>query len=596
MTLDMLIVLGVIALAVALFASEKLPVDLTAILVMCILLVTGIVTPAEGLSGFSNTATVTVAAMFILSAALTKTGAVNFLGDLTSRIFRFNFWVGLVGTMMTVGVVSAFINNTPVVAVFIPILLGLSAANKISPSRLLMPISFASMFGGVCTLIGTSTNILVSSIAVQHGLPAFGMFEFSSLGLVFFAAGMVYMAVVGVRMIPKRMIPADLTEKFQMNEYLTDLVLLPEAKSVGRKVSESPLVRELEIDIIEVIRGGRRLLTPLDDIVLEENDLLRVRCDIRQLQKLKERLGIRMITDCQLHDGDFQCEDLALTEVVIAPNSSLVGKTVKSARFRNVFRATALALRHRGQLMNTGFAETRLRAGDAILVEARRENVEAIRNDRNFVVVSEIETPQYRKDKILPALAIIAAVILTASLGVLPIMIGAIIGAILLVGAGCLSLEEAYEAIEWKVIFLLGGIISLGVALEKTGAAMFLSNRMIDLLAGLGPVAVVCALYFLTSILTEAMSNNATAVLLAPIAIAAAGTMGVSPKPFLMAVTFAASASFMTPVGYQTNTMIYGVGQYRFADFLKVGTPLNLIFWILATIFIPVFFPFQEGP
>ncbi len=592
MTLDMLIVLGVIALAVALFATERLPVDLTAILVMCILLLTGIVSPEEGLSGFSNSATVTVAAMFILSAALTKTGAVNFLGAWTSRIFKFNFWVGLIGTMLAVGTVSAFINNTPVVAVFIPILLRLSATNKISPSRLLMPISFASMFGGVCTLIGTSTNILVNSIAVQHGLPAFGMFEFSSLGLVFFAAGMIYMAVIGVRMIPARAAEGDLTEKYRMIDYLTDIVLLPEAKSVGKKVGESPLVRDVEIDVIEVIRDGRRLHAHLPEIVLQENDLLRVRCDIRQLQKLKERLGIRMITDCQLHDDNFQCEDLTLREVVIAPNSSLVGKTVKSARFRNVFRATALALRHRGQLMNTGFSETRLRAGDAILVEARRENVEAIRNDRNFVVVSEIETPQYRKEKILPALAIIAAVIITASLGILPIMVGAIIGALLVVAVQCLSLEEAYEAIEWKVIFLLGGIISLGVALEKTGAALFLSNRMIDLLSGLGPVAIVSALYLLSMLLTSAMSNNATAVLLAPIAITAAGAMGVSPKPLLMAVTFAASASFMTPVGYQTNTMIYGVGQYRFADFLKVGTPLSLIFWILATIFIPVFFPF----
>jgi len=494
--------------------------------------------------------------------------------------------------MILVGTVSAFVNNTPVVAVFIPIMLGVAATNKLSPSRLLMPISFASMFGGVCTLIGTSTNILVSSIAVQHGLPALGMFEFTKLGLVFFAAGTLYMALVGVRLIPVRESEETLTDKYRMQNYLTDIVLQDKAKSVGLRVADSPLVKELDIDILEVIRGGHRMLVPVSDIVLKANDLLRVRCDIRQLQKLKERMGISMKSDCELHDDDFRCEELLLVEVVVAPNARLIGKTIKSAAFRNIFRATALALRHSGQLFNTGFADTTLKAGDAILVEARRENYEALKSNNNFVIVSDIETPQYRKSKIIPALLIIAGVIAAAALGVLPITVGAIIGAIALVVAGCITLEEAYDAIDWKVIFLLGGIISLGVALEKTGAAMYLSGKMISFLGGWGPVAIVAALYLITSLLTEMMSNNATAVLLAPIAIAAAKAMDVSPTPFLMAIAFAASASFMTPVGYQTNTMIYGVGRYKFSDFMKVGTPLNFLFWILASLFIPVFFPF----
>ncbi len=592
MTLEMLIVLGMIILAVILFASEKIPVDLTAILVMSILLLTGILTAQEGVSGFSNSATVTVGAMFILSGALKKTGAVNYLGALSSRVFKYNFWVGLIGVMIVVGGVSAFINNTPVVAVFIPIMLGLSMENKISPSRLLMPVSFASMFGGVCTLIGTSTNILVSSISVQHGLPALTMFEFTSLGLVFFATGIIYMILFGVRLIPKRNSVGDLTQKYQMNDYLTDIILLENAKSVGLKVKESPLVKELDIDILEVIRDGHRVQTPLSETILQENDLLRVRCDVKQLQKLMNRMGIKMLSECELHDEDFRCEDLVLTEVIIAPNSTLVGKTIKSARFQNVFQGTALALRHRGELLHTGFSETHLSAGDAILVEARKENHEYLKNDQNFVIVSEIERPQYRKEKIIPTLLIIAGVIITATLSILPIMVGAIIACLLLVATGCIDLEDAYNSIEWNVIFLLGGIISLGIALEKTGTAMFISNIMIELLGDLGPVAIVSALYLLTMLLTGIMSNNATAVLLAPIAITAAVSMGVSPKPFLMAVTFAASSSFMTPVGYQTNTMIYGVGQYRFADFLKVGTPLSLIFWVIATLLIPVFFPF----
>jgi di/tricarboxylate transporter len=592
MTVDMLIVLAVIVVAVILFATEKIRVDLTAVIVMGILLLSGIITPEEGVSGFSNTATVTVAAMFIVSAALQQTGAVNYLGALSSRIFKKNYWFGLVGTMLVVGVSSAFINNTPVVAVFIPILLTVSMENSISASRLLMPISFASMFGGLCTLIGTSTNILVSAIAVEHGLEPFGMFEFTLAGAVLFLAGMVYMIAFGVKMIPERSFDADLTQRYSMNDYLIDIILLPTAASVGTRVPDSPLVKELDIDVLEVLRDGHRLLRPLPEIILESGDVLRVRCVVSTITRLKDRVGILLKAEHNLEERDFDEENLRLVEAIIAPNSMLEGKTLKSARFRNTFNANALALRHRGALLRTGFSDTRLKAGDALLIQVREENYDNLRNDGNFVIVSDVNIPKYRTAKILPALSIVAGIILTATFEIFPIMVSAIAGVVLLIATKCIRLEEAYEAVDWKVIFLLGGIISLGVALEKTGAALLLSDTMISLLGDFGPVAIVAALFLITALLTGIMSNNATAVLLAPIAIAAATTMGVNPRPFLIAVTFAASSSFITPVGYQTNTMIYGVGQYRFSDFLKVGTPLNLLFWIIASFLIPVLFPF----
>lgn len=592
MTPDIIIVLIVIIGAAVLFATEKLPVDLTAILVMSVLLISGIITPEEGISGFSNTATVTVAAMFVISAALNKTGAVLFVGQIVSRLFKLNFWVGLIFTMLAVGVLSAFINNTPVIAVFIPIILSLAATNKLSPSKILMPVSFASMFGGVCTLIGTSTNILVSSIAVQYHQQPFSMFEFTSMGLLFFGAGMLYMIFIGVRMIKTDDTPSDLTLKYSMTNYLTDVVLLPEAKSVGKKLAESPLVKELEIDILDVVRSGKRLLRPTSEIVFESGDLLRVRCDVKKIQELKDRVGVKLKSNLKLHTEDFQAEDLMLVEAIIAPNSRLIGKTIKSSRFRNIYRANALALRHSGQLFHTEFVNIKLKPGDALLVEVRKENLEDLKQDPDFVLVSGVDLPKYRKRKIIPALLIVAGIIATASLNLLPIMIAAIIGSLLLVFTKCISLEESYKAIEWNIVFLLGGILSLGIALEKTGAALLIANSMIDLIGFLGPVAILAAFYFITTIFTSIMSNNASAVLLAPIAITVAESTGIDARPLLMAVTFAASASFMTPVGYQTNTMIFGVGQYKFSDFLKVGAPLNLIFWILATIFIPVFFPF----
>jgi di/tricarboxylate transporter len=592
MTVDIAIVLAIVVGAAILFATEKLPVDMTAILVMAVLLLSGIITPEEGISGFSNTATVTVAAMFIISAALNKTGAVLFVGELASKMFKYNFWLGVIVMMMAVGVLSAFINNTPVVAVFIPVVLRIAASNNISSSKILMPLSFASMFGGVCTLIGTSTNILVSSIAVQYGQPAFSMFEFTSLGLLFFGAGLIYMVFVGIRMIKAKDVPSDLTQKYSMSDYLTDIVLLPEAKSVGTKLVESPLIKEVEIDILDVVRNGRRLLRPTSEIVFEANDVLRVRGDVKKIQDLKDRVGIKLKSDLKLKDEDFRAEDLQLVEAIISPNSRLIGKTIKSSRFRNLYRANALALRHSGQLYHTDFIDMPLKPGDALLLEVRKENLDDLKRDPDFVLVSGVDLPKYRKSKIIPALLIVAGVIVTATFNIMPIMISAIIGSILLVFTKCISLEETYKSIEWNIVFLLGGILSLGIALEKTGAALLLANNIVSLIGFLGPVAIVAAFYLITSLFTEIMSNNASAVLLAPIAIAVAESMGISARPLLMAVTFAASASFMTPVGYQTNTMIFGVGQYKFSDFLKVGAPLNLIFWILATIFIPIFFPF----
>lgn len=593
MTVEMIIVLGVVLLAVVLFATEKLPVDLVALIVMGILLLTGIITPEEGISGFSNTATVTVGAMFILSAGLFRTGAVNSLGTRLAEVGKKSFWLSLLIIMVFIGIISAFINNTPAVAVFIPIVISMARDSGGSVSKLLMPLSFASMFGGVCTLIGTSTNILVSSIAERYGQQPFGMFEFTPLGLIFFAAGIIYMFFIGVRLIPDRRGSGELTEAFAMQDYLTEVVLGPDAKSVGKTVRDAPIVHDLDITIASLRRDGKSMGMPRPDTVLRAGDELLVRCNIEKIKKLEERQGVALKSQLRLRDADLNTDELMLVEAVVAPNSVLAGKSMKDIQFRSTFGAIVLALRHRGGgLVREKLATARLNAGDALLIEIDREGYERLRRSHAFVIVSEVGVPQYRKSKVLPALLIVGGVVATAATGTLPIVVGAIIGCVLLVITKCISLEEAYDAVDWKIIFLLAGVLTLGVALEKTGTAAFIARLLVDSIGGFGPVAMLAAFYLLTSLLTEAMSNNATAALLAPIAIATAASLGVDARPFLFAVAFAASASFMTPVGYQTNTMIYAAGQYRFTDFIKVGTPLNLIFWILATLLIPVFWPF----
>lgn len=594
MTLEIGIVLLLLVAAVILFATERLPVDLVAGVLLVTLVLSGIVTPAEGLSGFSNTATATVAAMFVLSAGLMHTGAVSFISTLLTKIGRWHIWTGMVVMMMLVGVISAFVNNTPVVAIFIPVVLRMAREARLSPSKLLMPLSFASMFGGVCTLIGTSTNILVSSIAEQKGQPPLQMFEFTQMGLVFFAAGTAYLLLIGVRLIPDRGTSDELTQAYEMTDYLVEVVLLPESRAVGRTLMSAPFVKELDLDVLEIVRGEKTRLIPFPDTILRANDILRVRCNVERIRQLQESHGLALRPEVKWRDSDLETGETTLLEVVIAPNASLEGKSLEQVQFRNLFGATVLAVRHREEVLHEQLSKVPLQAGDMLLVKVSKTGLARLREHSDFVFTSEVGLPPFRKHKILLALAITFGVVFVSAMGWQPIVVTAMIGALLMVLTGCLKPEEGYAALQWRVLFLLAGVLVLGTAMQKTGAADYLAQNMLRVLGPFGPYIMLSAFYLLTSLLTEAMSNNATAVLLTPIALVAAESMGVSPRPFLMAVAFAASASFMTPVGYQTNTLIYGPGKYKFADFLRVGTPLNVLFWLLATFLIPVFWSFDE--
>ncbi len=426
MTPESLFVIALVIGAVILFASEKLPVDLVGVLVMTVLLVSGVLTPQEGIAGFSNPATVTVAAMFVLSTAVFKTGALNLLGASLVRLTKWSFWASLVVIMLVSALPSAFVNNTPVVAIFLPLVLEAARQAKVSPSRLLMPLSFASMLGGVCTLIGTSTNILVSSIAQRSGLRPFEMFEFTRLGLIFFGAGLLYMLIVGVRLIPERRTAGDLTQNFQMGNYLTEIVLLPEAKSVGTRVANSPLKKEVEIDILEVFRDGRRVEGPVSDVVLQAYDVLRVRCNVSQIRVLRDRVGIALKSETSLQDRDLESEQSVLVEAVVAPASQLNGKSLEQAGFRRLFQATPLAIRHRDKVLYESLDSVLLQPGDALLLKLRREHLSRPELREAFVLVSQLDVPTFRKRKLLPALAIVTAVVTVAAFDLLPIVVTAI--------------------------------------------------------------------------------------------------------------------------------------------------------------------------
>lgn len=592
--MDQMLVLVILVAGVVAFATEKLPVDLVAIMIMGALLVAGVVTIEEGLSGFSNPATITVGAMFVLSAALTRTGALQPLTRLLVRFSRYPF-VFLVLLIPLAALPSAFINNTPVVAVFLPLVLAVCAKRGFSPSKFLIPLSFASQFGGTCTLIGTSTNLLVSALAERAGYRAFTMFEFSQLGLIFVGIGTLYFLLAGYWLLPERT-GQELTTTYQLGEYITEMRVMPGSSLIGQTVKRARIGQRYEVTVLEILRDQQKLFSPTDESI-HEGDVLIVRGRVQELMDFKNATGLEIEPEFKLRDELLRSEDITLVEALIPPQSSWIGRTLIELDFHRLTNTIVLAIQRRGQAIREKLRSVRLRMGDALLLMGPKPDVARLRADPNIIVLEPVDEPSLRLRHRPVALLIVTAVVALAAVPVwqgkpLPILVTALLGVIALVLTRCLSLTEAYAAIDWRVIFLLAGVIPLGVAMEKTGIAARFAEWGVWLAGPLGPVAVLAMLYLLTAVLTEVMSNNACAVLLTPVAISTAEQLQVSPAPFLMAIMFAASTAFATPIGYQTNTMVYNPGGYRFTDFLRVGIPLNLIFWVGATILIPRFWPF----
>lgn len=589
---DIWFVYGLILLAVVLFVNKRISFDITSLLLLAILVVSGILSPKEGLSGFSNPATVTIACMFILSEGLRRTGALNIVSDYFTKLGHYNFPLAMLIIMLSIGIISAFINNTAAVAIFIPVMITLSKDLKTSASKLLMPLSFAAMFGGVCTLIGTSTNLLVDSIAQENGLAGFGMFEFAPVGIIFFGAGMLYLFVAGIKLIPERRKDESLTDSFNMQRYLTDVVLQPKSAFVDTPLQNTKLIQDLDLDIIEVFDSEGNTKTDREQIRLEAEDVLRIRGGVNEINKLLNRGDVLIKPTEQWVDKDFEVGNTQLVEAAIAPESAFDGKSLAKVDFYDKYEAIVLAIRQKGKLQQENLSDIRLQSGTSLLLHAKKERIQDIKAAEEFVLATELDVPDFDHSKIPIALAIILGVVGLAAFGILPIVASAICGVILMILTGCLSNEQAYHSINWKVIFLLAGVLPLGIAMRKTGAAQLMADQVILQLEQFGPTAVLSAFFFLSMMLTNLISNQATAALLAPIAIEASSTINVHAEPFLVAVTMAASLSFMSPIGYQTNTMIFGPGQYRFMDFVKVGTPLNMLFWLIGTFTIPLFWPF----
>ncbi len=589
--ITILVILG----ATILFVTEIISADLVALLIIVVLVVTGVITPQQGIDGFGNIATITIVFMFILSAAILKTGALQVLATRLSSVFRYSFTLGMLLMMLLIALMSAFINNTPVVAVFIPVVFQIAHSSGQYPSKILIPLSFASIFGGLCTLIGTSTNILVSGIAEKNGLEPLTMFQLTPIGLILMGAGVLYMVFIGIRFLPKKHVNKDLSEKFGIRKYVAEVEILENSESVGERIMDSSLVKEIGMDILEVRRNGARFVLPQGDFKLRAKDVLKVQCSIDKIKSVKDRAKIKVGSNFKFGDQNASSKNTSLIELVVTSDSEINGFTLKEIDFRRRYRAVPLAIMHREQVIHEQLYQTNLKAGDIILAEVKNHYVEDIkRKEREsnapFIVLSQNNLIDFKRKKFGMVMSVLLGVVLLSSLGTLNIMMSAILGVVILAVSNVISMKEAYEAISWKVIFLLVGALCLGTAISNTGLDNEIAQFLIHNLQDLGPIALISVIYLVTSLMTEVMSNTAAAALSAPIAISIAKNMELDPIPFIIAITIAASASFMTPIGYQTNTMVYFAGKYKFGDFIKVGGLLNLIFWILTSLLIPVLY------
>lgn len=595
--MDQVLVLTIIGVALILFITEWIRADLVAICVPVVLVVAGIISADEAFTGFSNPAVITVIAMFILSAGLVNTGVADNIGRGLLAVCGSNPVAITIGTMIVVGIMSAFMNNIGAVAVMMPAMFAIAEKINYPVSRLLMPLSFGSLLGGLVTSIGTPPNLLISSALEQQGYAGFRLFDFAPTGLVMLAIGVVYMAFVGRRLIPIRE-ASGVTGEFGLDEYLTEITIPDASPYIGRNLRDVNLRGELGLNILRMTRdraGRSYSYLPGPESRLEAGDRLLAHGALSTLLKEKQSGSLEISAERQFRDDDLRGDGIELAEVVISPNSDLIGHSIRSFDVRRFLNVLVLAIKRGGGHNTRDFATMPLRSGDVLLVQGKPTALAELAKRPDFLVVSRVK-PERRDTRKAPiALGIMALAVLLAAFGVLHISVAAMAGVVLMAVTRCLPIEEIYQAIDWRVIFLIAGMIPLGLAMDDdhTGTASWLANGVLGVTGTSSPLLVLAVLFLFTTLVTEVMSNAAAAVLLAPISIAISTGMGLEPYPFLMAIAIGASTTFLSPIGHQSNVIVYGVGNYRFVDFPRVGAALNVLIFGAVLLVVPIVWPFR---
>lgn len=598
MTWDIALVFILLVLTLACFVWEKFPPDLTAITLFLILIGTQLLPAEKAFSVFSNPAPLTVGAMFILSAALVKCGAVDRLSALIESSSKLPYPVVILLMVALVATISAFINNTPVVVVFLPVILNLARKMNRAPSKLLIPLSYAAVLGGTCTLVGTSTNLVVNGIIIAKGQTAFSMFELAWLGVPVTILGGIYLAIFGNRLLPVREMLTSILSDEERREYITEAFVQPDSAAIGKTLAEAGFTRARGVRVNEIVRDGIALHRDPKTVTLQPGDRLILSCRLSGIAHARGVQGINLVSELNLGIEQIAAHEGSLVEAVVTPHSALQGHTVREVNFRQRYRMVVIALHRKGENVREQIETLPIEAGDVLLMMGTDQAIDALGNNEDFIFFDRARVPtKPQTGKVLLVAGVIAAVIGAAAMEWVPIEIGALAGCVIVCLSRCLKTTDAYASIEWNILFLIYGMLAMGMAMEHTGAAAWLAGHIVESVQHLVPeahkgIVMLACIYLITTILTEILSNNAVAALMAPIAIGVAIKLGMEPRPFIVAVAFAASAAFATPIGYQTNTYVYGVGGYRFNDFLKIGVPLNILCFIVAMVVIPRVWPF----
>ena len=600
MTLEIAIVLGVITLMFILFVGELFPLDVTALSILAVVLVLGYISPEEAISGFANPAVITIALLFVLSHALQKSGILEYMVFRLTKLTERSRFLGLFVFLISVALASAFVNNTAIVAIFIPLTIRLAQKYNLSPSKLLMPLSYIAIIGGTLTLVGTSTNLLVNSIYVNTipSSPPLGMFEFAKFGLVMLVIGVAYLLIAVPFLIPSRTVTSSLTKSYHMGGYLTELKVSEESPLVGRTCKERAVNKNYDITVLDILRDGKLISKNIRDTIIYPEDILFVRGSLENFLRMKEVEKVTMLTDEKLTQDELIHDDNTLVECLITNRTDLVGKSLMEINFRRRFGSFILAIRREGEILRKKIAHVVLQAFDTLLIYGPIEKIKELSDSGDFIVLGEIEATLQKHKYWWVSVAVILGTVILAALGIVPILKGALIGAIFLLVIRVITANEAYQSINWQVIVLIAALIPLGIVIQKSGTAFWIGTVLNDIANAFNPLIrptiMLSLIYLVTIILTETTSNAATAIIMTPIAISAAQQMGLDPRTFVFAVCFAASASFITPIGYQTNLMVYSPGGYKFTDYVRVGLPLAIVLWCMATWLIPILWPFAS--